>query len=411
MPKENKIVVRIPPSPTGYFHVGRARTALFNYLFAKKHGGKIIFRFEDTDRERSKPEFEEDILESLKWLGITFNEGPFKQSGRAGLCRKYIEKMLEEGSAYISKEAEGKNPEVIRFKNPNKKILFKDLVRGPVEFDTKELGDFIIARNIDDPLYHLAVVVDDFEMGITHIIRGEDGISNTPRQILIQEAIGAPRPEYAHVPLILAPDRSKLSGRHGAVSIRDYRAMGYLPEALVNYLVLLGWNPGTEKEIWSTAELIQAFDLSRIQKGGAIFDREKLNWINKEHIKLLPQEEQNARVRKSVMDEFGSAPKIDREGLVCPEKLRRSANVTYQDVAKHLEVVIGELEKLNEKNWSEESIKNALWDYATEKGRGIVLWAMRYALSGKEKSPDPFAIAGIIGKSETLSRLRHATTL
>jgi len=248
-------------------------------------------------------------------------------------------------------------------------------------------------------------------MGITHIIRGEDGISNTPRQILIQEAIGAPRPEYAHVPLILAPDRSKLSGRHGAVSIRDYRAMGYLPEALVNYLVLLGWNPGTEKEIWSTAELIQAFDLSRIQKGGAIFDREKLNWINKEHIKLLPQEEQNARVRKSVMDEFGSAPKIDREGLVCPEKLRRSANVTYQDVAKHLEVVIGELEKLNEKNWSEESIKNALWDYATEKGRGIVLWAMRYALSGKEKSPDPFAIAGIIGKSETLSRLRHATTL
>ncbi|HEY4512555.1 MAG TPA: glutamate--tRNA ligase family protein [Candidatus Paceibacterota bacterium] len=411
MPKENKIVVRIPPSPTGYFHVGRARTALFNYLFAKKHGGKIIFRFEDTDRERSKPEFEEDILESLKWLGITFNEGPFKQSGRAGLCRKYIEKMLEEGSAYISKEAEGKNPEVIRFKNPNKKILFKDLVRGPVEFDTKELGDFIIARNIDDPLYHLAVVVDYFEMGITHIIRGEDGISNTPRQILIQEAIGAPRPEYAHVPLILAPDRSKLSGRHGAVSIRDYRAMGYLPEALVNYLVLLGWNPGTEKEIWSTAELIQAFDLSRIQKGGAIFDREKLNWINKEHIKLLPQEEQNARVRKSVMDEFGSAPKIDREGLVCPEKLRRSANVTYQDVAKHLEVVIGELEKLNEKNWSEESIKNALWDYATEKGRGIVLWAMRYALSGKEKSPDPFAIAGIIGKSETLSRLRHATTL
>ena len=171
MPKENKIVVRIPPSPTGYFHVGRARTALFNYLFAKKHGGKIIFRFEDTDRERSKPEFEEDILESLKWLGITFNEGPFKQSGRAGLCRKYIEKMLEEGSAYISKEAEGKNPEVIRFKNPNKKILFKDLVRGPVEFDTKELGDFIIARNIDDPLYHLAVVVADFEMGITHIIR------------------------------------------------------------------------------------------------------------------------------------------------------------------------------------------------------------------------------------------------
>src|SRR3989344_7649069 len=410
--ENRKVITRFPPSPTGLLQIGNARTALFNYLFPKHHGGQFFLRIEDTDHERSKKKYEENILEALDWMDLkSDNRALWRQSEREDIYRTHLKNLVADDKAYLSEETEGERDEVIRFRNPNKKIVFEDLLRGTIEFDTTELGDFVIAKSMEEPLYHLAVVVDDSEMGVTHVIRGEDNISNTPRQILLQEAIGAPRPEYAHVPLILAPDRSKLSGRHGAVSIRDYRAMGYLPEALVNYLVLLGWNPGTEKEIWSTAELIQAFDLSRIQKGGAIFDREKLNWINKEHIKLLPQEEQNARVRKSVMDEFGSAPKIDREGLVCPEKLRRSANVTYQDVAKHLEVVIGELEKLNEKNWSEESIKNALWDYATEKGRGIVLWAMRYALSGKEKSPDPFAIAGIIGKSETLSRLRHATTL
>jgi glutamyl/glutaminyl-tRNA synthetase len=261
-------------------------------LFAKKNGGKIIFRFEDTDRERSKKEFGEDILESLKWMGITYDEGPFRQSDRTEVYKKYIKMMLDSGHAYLSTgegdtefaifdpqklttKALTKNRDsVIRFKNPKKKIIFNDLIRGPVEFDTEELGDFVIAKSIDEPIYHLAVVVDDFDMGITHIIRGDDGISNTPRQILIQEAIGAPRPQYAHVPLILAPDRSKLSGRHGAVSIRDYRKMGYLPEALVNYLALLGWNPGTEQEIFNMNELIEAFDISKIQKGGAIFNTE-----------------------------------------------------------------------------------------------------------------------------------------
>src|SRR6185312_17392461 len=280
-----KVVVRIPPSPTGYFHIGRARTALFNYLFAKKHGGRIIFRIEDTDKERSKKEYEEDIIASLHWLGITYDEGPFKQSERGEIYKKHIQRILANGTAYISVESEGANKEVIRLKNPNKIITFTDLIHGDITFDTTELKDFVIARNIDDPLYHLTVVVDDYEMGVTHVIRGDDGISNTPRQILLQEALGAIRPVYAHVPLILAPDRSKMSARHGATSLRDFRNRGYLPEAMVNFLGLLGFNPGGERELYTLKELSEIFDLSRVNKAGAVFNIDKLNWFNREYIK------------------------------------------------------------------------------------------------------------------------------
>jgi len=212
----SQIVTRIAPSPTGVLHVGTARTALFNYLYAKQNNGKFIVRIEDTDKERSTKEFEKDILDSLEWLGLDHDEF-YRQSERGEIYRKYIEKLTEEGKAYISKEEakeEGQRSEVIRFKNPNKEIIFEDLVRGEISFDTTELGDFIIAKSVDEPLYHLAVVVDDHEMGVTHIFRGEDGISNTPRQILIQDAIGAQRPKYAHLPLILGPDKSKLSKRY-----------------------------------------------------------------------------------------------------------------------------------------------------------------------------------------------------
>ena len=201
-----KIITRFPPSPTGNFHVGSARTALFNFLFARKNNGKFILRIEDTDKARSKKEFEDDIFESLEWLGLKYDEF-YRQSDRGKIYRTYIEKILDDGSIYEDED------KIIRFKNPNKKVKFNDLVRGEIEFDTTELKDFIIAKSVDEPLYHLAVVIDDFESNITHVIRGEDHISNTPRQILIQEAIGAPRPIYAHLPLILAPDRSKLSKR------------------------------------------------------------------------------------------------------------------------------------------------------------------------------------------------------
>ena len=387
-----KVVVRIPPSPTGYFHIGRARTALFNYLFAKKHKGEIVFRIEDTDKERSKKEYEEDIIESLKWLGISYDSGPFRQSERADVYKRYVQKMLDEGTAYVSNEPEGENKEVIRFKNPNKVITFTDAVRGEISFDTTDLKDFVVARNIDDALYHLTVVVDDHEMGVTHVIRGDDGISNTPRQILLQEAIGAARPTYAHVPLILAPDRSKMSARHGATSLRDFRAAGYLPEAVVNYLALLGWNPGTDQEIFSMEELIEQFELNKIQKGGAIFDEKKLDWINKEHIKRLPEDVQKAMRVKEVeaLPYMTTSPTVEASKLLWKE-------TSVEDTKKYLEHVkslVGDAD--------------AIMAYAEEVGKGAVLWPLRYALSGEEKSPDPFILMEVLGKDESLKRINAA---
>src|SRR3989344_840306 len=232
--KNKQVIVRFPPSPTGPLHVGGARTALFNYLFAKQNGGQIFLRIEDTDRERSKPEFEQNIIESLTWLGLEFdNAQPIRQSERSAIYRAALEKLISNNTAYVSREEiekKDKRGEVISLRNLGKVITFTDLIRGEISFDTTELGDFVMAKSLDEPLYHFAVVVDDWRMNISHVIRGEDHISNTPRQILIQEALGAPRPIYAHIPLILAPDRSKLSKRHGAVSVTEYRDQGYLPE-------------------------------------------------------------------------------------------------------------------------------------------------------------------------------------
>jgi glutamyl-tRNA synthetase len=319
-----RVRVRIAPAPTGYLHIGTARTALFNYLFAKKYQGSFILRIEDTDIERSRPEYEKDIIENLKWLGIEWSEGPdiggeygpYRQSQRLEIYSKYLEKLLAEDKAYycfcseeeleaqrqyqmsigqiprysgkcagLSKEevkkylAEGK-PSIIRFRVVAKKVEFNDLIRGKIEFDTSLMGDIAIAKNLTTPLYNFAVVIDDFEMKISHVIRGEDHISNTPKQILIQEALGFPRPEYAHLPLILGPDRAKLSKRHGAVAVAEYKKAGYLPEALINFMAFLGWNPGTEREIYSMSSLIKEFSLERIQKGGAIFNQKRLDFLN-----------------------------------------------------------------------------------------------------------------------------------
>ena len=247
-------------------------------------------RMDDTDKERSTKEFEQNIVLGLAWLGLNHDE-LYRQSERGELYKKYLKQMLDDGHAYVSQEEvkeEGQRSEVIRLKNPSKRITFTDLVRGEVSFDTTELGDMVIAKSLEEPLYHLASVVDDFEMGITHIIRGEDGISNTPRQILLQEAIGAPRPIYAHLSLILASDRSKLSKRkHGEmVWIDTYKDKGYSAEAIINYLALLGWNPGTDQEIFTLEELIKVFNIAKVHKGGAIFDEKKLAWVNRKHFNL-----------------------------------------------------------------------------------------------------------------------------
>src|SRR3989344_2793415 len=395
--KKEKVITRFPPSPTGPLHIGNVRTALFNYFFAKKNGGQFIVRVEDTDKDRSKKEYEIGMLDSLEWLGLSRDGGIWDQSERTEVYKKYLNKLIDDGKAYISQETEGENKEVVRFKNPNTTITFDDLVRGTVSFDTSELKDFIIARNINEPIYHLAVVVDDFESGVTHVMRGEYGISNTPRQILIAEAIGAPRPVYIHLPLILASDRSKLSKRkHGeTVSLDYYRQKGYLPQALLNYLALLGWNPRTDKEIFTLKELVEAFSISQIHKGGAIFDEKKLEWVNKQHIKLLPDTEK----KKLMIEGIKEAPYLVREPELEVEKIpwketSREETIRLLEDSMHIIVDAGNL-----------------MAYAKKKGRGSVLWPIRYALTGLDVSPDPFTILHILGKEKSLKRLERAIAI
>jgi glutamyl/glutaminyl-tRNA synthetase len=330
--------------------------------------------------------------------------------------------------------------EVVRFKNPNKVVRFHDEIRGDIEVDTTDLGDFVIARNMSEPLYHLSVVVDDFLMGVTHIMRGDDGISNTPRQILIQEAIGAPRPIYAHLPLVLASDRSKLSKRkHGAsVSLEFYKNAGYLPEAMVNFLALLGWNPGNDEEILTMPMLIEKFDITKVQKGGAIFNIEKLNWFNKEHLKMKPWTEVEAEIvkRLDLPSDISSriAPTIferintygDIEGLKKSGELDyykeapmpaadnivwAKGNATKEETKTYLIDIISLLENIDNGNFTVLSVKEKIFPYAEERGRGNVLWPVRFSLSGKERSPDPFTLAYILGKDETIKRLRAAADI
>jgi len=285
------VVTRFAPSPTGPLHVGGARTALISYLYARQHGGKFILRIEDTDKERSKPEYEKDIREGLEWLGIQPDE-EYRQSDRTEIYKRYLHTLIEKNLAYVSHEQKKDGTgeiDVVRFRNQNKRLSWVDLVRKEVSFDTTELKDFVIAKSVDEPLYHLAVVVDDIEMGVTHIIRGEDHISNTSRQMLIQEALGAPTPFYAHLPLVLAADRSKLSKRKHAemASLSHYRSAGITPEAMLNFLALLGWHPKASdaSEVLSLSELMEQFQLERVQKGGAVFDTNKLNWLNRHYLK------------------------------------------------------------------------------------------------------------------------------
>lgn len=433
------IITRFPPSPTGYFHIGSARTALYNYLAASHEGGTLYLRFEDTDRERSEKIYEDDILEGLSWLGIAYTTPkPMRQSERLSVYQPYVAKLIESGAAYEA-ESSKDDPErkVVRFKNPNTSITFTDIIRGEVTFDTTELGDFVIARSIHEPLYHLAVVIDDHDMGVTHVVRGEDHISNTPRQILILEALGFTRPLYAHIPLILAPDKTKLSKRHGAVSINEYRAEGYIPEALINYLAFLGWNPGGEREIFSLQELASAFHLEEVHKGGAVFTVEKLRWFNKEHLKLLSNEAYIERLRQfmekyriALPSYMEKAVPIVREraetlreaatllteecsffgDIETPsaELLLKSAKASREEVSQHLKAVAHILENLPKEPWTVDEVKDALMSYATEVGRSSVLWPLRVALSGKERSPDPFTITVNIGRDTALSRIASA---
>ena len=441
------VITRIPPSPTGHLHLGTSRTALYNYLFARHHKGTVLFRSEDTDHSRSDLSYEQEIIDGLHWLGIDWdNQEIWRQSARTERYTAELERLLAQDRAYVSNEPSKHDPTetvaVVRLRNPNTTITFTDLIRGDITFDTTELGDIVIARAIDDPLYHLTVVVDDADMGVTHILRGDDHISNTPRQILLLEALGYTRPEYAHLPLILAPDRSKLSKRNGAVAIRDYQAMGIVPEALVNYLALLGWNPGTEQEIFTTAELIDAFAIEKIQKGGAVFDLEKLGWLNKCHLQTYSKAEQDEYVLHALANVYDltdeTTERFRRLGETILERYHTHADIITAARAGEWDFVVSTPAPTPELlQWkkdpdpqaalprlqhlqdiiqtadfsSPETIKEAVFPYADEIGRGEVLWPLRVALTGQEKSPDPFTVAYTLGQSVTIDRINASCAI
>ena len=490
--KQKKIRVRIAPSPTGTLHIGTARTALFNYLFAKQHQGVFILRIEDTDLERSEKCFEKNIIEGLQWLGIKWDEGvisdeaqnyignygPYKQSERMDTYLKYIKELLNKDKAYYcfcSKEelktkkeyqmSIGQSPHydekckklspeeikkniaeekqfTIRFKTPIKKIAFNDLVRSKVEFDTNLIDDFTIAKGSGEnitPLYHLAVVVDDQEMEISHVIRGEDHISNTPKQILLQEALDFHRLEYAHLPLILGPDKSKLSKRHGAVAISEYQEEGYLPETIINFMAFLGWNPGGEKEIYSLDSLIEEFSFAGVHKGGAIFNVQRLDFLNAFYIRKKPLMEltelclpyllssgliekaddivwlskivqaYQERLKKlselpELVDFFFKEIEYDKE-LLCWKKM------TDEDIKRSLDKSESVLEKIEPEDFNKENLQNIMMPEAEAMGdRGSLLWPLRAALTGKKASAGPFEIMEILGKEKTMTRIKKAKT-
>lgn len=438
-----KIVTRFAPSPTGKFHVGGIRTALYNYLYARKMGGTFILRCEDTDPVRSKKEHEDYFLELFKWLGFEY-DAYYRQSERKAIYRSYLEKLISEDRAYISKEEpkeEGQRSEVIRLRNPGKVVTFHDEVLGDITVDTTDLGDFVIARELDSPVYHFTVVIDDYEMGVTHIIRGQEHVSNTPRQILIQEAIGAPRPKYAHASVILNNERAKLSKRDPLVRpALEYREEGYLAAGMINFMALLGWNPGTDQEIFTKEELVNAFSLERLQKPGAIFNPDKLEWVNKEHIKRLTPEKRMQEARKHIPEIIAAHKNFEKEfpifapllierishfgeihalclagevdfylerPAITKEQLFWKEEKDVNTIANRLKKVIDIVKTLPDSN-TPQAVKDAIWSFAEQEGRGQVLWPTRVALSGKEKSPDPFTLMAQLGRDESVARMEAA---
>ena len=459
------IGTRIAPSPTGFFHIGTARTALFNYLFAKKLNGEFLLRIEDTDTERSKKIYEDNIIDGLKWLGLNWDGEIIRQSDRTAIYKKHLRKLIDERKAFYcfhtlaelkeeQKEqelrklpykhdcehknlteskikAEGGENSIIRLINPNRKITFSDTVRGEIVFDSDLLGDLSLAKNLDNPLYNFAVVVDDHEMEISHVLRGEDHLSNTPKQILIQEALGFEQPEYAHLPLILGTDRSKLSKRHGATFVGEYREQGYLPEAMLNFMALLGWHPNTNQEIFSLAELIKEFDLARVQKGGAIFDINKLNSINHHYIKnTVPAElakalkphlakynpDENfliktARLFRDRLQKFSEIGELAGFIFDLPNYETKTLiwkNTEPQKIKENLETILSKIEKISPADFNIDTLSTGIMPLANEQGRGEFLWPLRAALSGLDKSPGPFEIMAVLGQEESLRRIKQA---
>lgn len=442
----DRVVTRIAPSPTGPLHIGTARTALFNYLFAKQHGGRFLVRLEDTDRERSDSGHERDILDSLRWLGLK-PDAVARQSDRSSAHERYIARLIASGAAYVSREPSKRDPErevaVVRFRNTGSSVSFTDTVRGEIVIPVSDSGDFVIARGTRDPLYNLATVADDLEAGVTHVIRGDDHIVNTPIQILLIKALGAEPPAYTHVPLVHSPGGGKLSKRKGALSVLEYKRRGYLPDAVVNAIALLGWSPEDDREIFTRDDLVDAFSLDRIQTGSAVFDEKKLLWFHGKHLKTASEARLRGAVVPSIIKRFPFRSRLRPAAITfilrsvrergqlfsavqdaarageydyCFVPPRYSADLlvpkgesSAREVISSLErtlVLLGSLRAF--RDWRGDTIKSRLSEHAEERGKSLVFWPLRVALSGKDRSPDPFSIAAAIGKKRTLSRLRFA---
>jgi len=424
------VKTRFAPSPTGYLHVGSARTALFNWVHARHHQGEFILRVEDTDKERSKPEFEEEIIESLKWLGLDWDGEITHQSKRLEFHKQMADKLLKEDKAY----AEGN---ALRFKSPKTTIGWEDVIRGHIEFDGKLLDDLVIMKSDGTPTYNFACVCDDGDMGITHVIRGEDHISNTPKQLPLYEALGYQPPLFAHIPLILGEDRSRLSKRHGATSVRDFKRDGYLPEAMVNYLSLLGWSPGNDQEIIHRKELIEKFTLERVVSTGAIFNIQKMDWLNGEYIREFPLDVLT-RMFSQVLQDSGAVKELPKNGwmerftelyrkrIFVLKDLPEEAAFFFKDevewndegaevLKKHddlSEVFSGyadQLESLDD--FGHESVEKASRDYMKKKGLSgkQFIHPARIAMTGRLVSPGFFETVSLLGKELSVKRLRAAS--
>ena len=455
---------RFAPSPTGYLHVGGARTALFSYLFARRHGGRFVLRIEDTDLERSTAESVNAILEGMAWLGLDYDEGPFYQTQRFDRYNAVIDELLAKGLAYRcdcpkerldalreeqmaaklkprydgrcrSREVDPTQPHVIRFRNPDAGlVVVDDLIRGRMTFDNAELDDLIIRRTDGAPTYNLSVVVDDADMGITHVIRGDDHINNTPRQINILRALGKEVPRYAHVPMILGEDGARLSKRHGAVSVVAYRDQGYLPEALLNYLVRLGWSHG-DQEIFSLDEMVALFDIGQVNKAAAAFDTDKLDWLNQHYIQHADPK-RIAHLLRPHLGDLGIDP-AEGADLVAVVKaqaaraktlveLARISAFVYRDfedyeeaaARKHLRPAAeeplahlrAEMDMLALEDWEPGTLEHVVHRVAEELdlNLGKVAQPLRVAVVGRAASPGIDITLSLVGKEATLRRLDRA---
>ena len=431
----SNVKVRFAPSPTGYLHIGGARTALFNWLFARHNKGIFLLRIEDTDQQRSTEEATQAILDSMKWLGLDWDEGPHFQSRRLSIYKQHAEKLVALGKAFYDTDEEGRK--AIRFKMQDGATEINDLVHGTITFDASLIEDFVILKADGFPTYNFACVVDDAEMEITHIIRGDDHISNTPKQIALYNAFGFKMPEFAHIPMILGEDGSRLSKRHGATSVTEYRDKGYLPHALVNFLALLGWSPGNDQEIISIQEMIEKFTLKRVNKTSAQFNNTKLDWMNGQYIKNTPLEHLTTEVKVFFEKAGIDLTKISAAWLSSLVTLYHERFKTFQDllnqttffftdtleydpasVGKFLKKEgIGELLKEVHsaisliENFDKTHLEESLRALTTRVGVGFSKLAqpMRVAITGKSVSAGIFETMELLGKERTLNRLDYST--